>query len=194
MTRLSCAALFLLLAANASGLAQSPAPATDAPLAVRTGASSGPVQVTVFCDIEEEACQRLVVVLGHVVETHPEQVGVTFRHRAARGHERSSLAYRSALAAARQGKGWEMLDMACANPDRLDDAGLLGMAAQLQLDVERFRSDTAAGDVTQVLEDDVAAVKAQKVETVPTVFVNGTRLPDASTFDALDAAVKAAIK
>jgi hypothetical protein len=81
---------------------------------------------------------RIVVVLRRVVQTYPDQVGVTFRHHPAKGHTQSPLAYRSALAAARQGRGWDMLDMACANRDRLDDAGLRSMAVQLELDVDRL--------------------------------------------------------
>ena len=118
MTRpLSALLSLVLLLGAADALAQEPKPPADGPLVVRTGAAGGAVQLTVFCDIEEEACQRLVIVLRRVVETYPEQVGVTFRHHAAEGHTQSPLAYRSALAAARQGKGWEMLDMVCANPD-----------------------------------------------------------------------------
>jgi protein-disulfide isomerase len=174
--------------------ARAQAPSVDSPPAVRSGAASGPVQLTVFCDIEEEACQRLVVVLRRVVETYPEQVGVTFRHHPAAGHTQSALAYRSALAAARQGRGWELLDMACANPDRLTEAGLRSMAAQLQLDVDKFVSDTDAVDVNQRLEEDEKEAETLKVASVPAMFLNGTRVPDASTFDAIDAAIRAALK
>jgi predicted DsbA family dithiol-disulfide isomerase len=193
MKRLSAVLFLLLLAPNAAS-GQDARPPAAAPLVVRSGAAAGPAQLTVFCDIESEACERLVVVLRRVVETHPEQVGVTFRHHAPEEHKLSALAYRSALAASRQGKGWELLDMACANRDRLNDAGLLSMAVQLQLDIQRFTADTAAGDVAQVLEDDAAEARRLEVDRVPAVFVNGTRLSDAGTFDSVDAAVRAAIK
>jgi len=189
------AVMLLTGAGRASGQAPAPAgAAADLPLVVRAGAAAGPLQVTLFCDIEVEACQRVVVVFRRVVETYPEQVGVTFRHRAAEGHKQSPLAYRSALAAARQGKGWEMLDMVCANPDRLTDAGLRSMAAQLQIDVDRFVSDIEAADVAQVLEDDAKEAETLKVASVPAVLLNGTRVPDTSTFDAIDTAIRAAIK
>jgi predicted DsbA family dithiol-disulfide isomerase len=129
-----------------------------------------------------------------VVETYPEQVGVSFRHYAAKGQAQSELAYRSALAAARQGKGWEMLEMACTNADRLTEAGLRSMAVQLRLDVDRFVSDLAAVEVADVLASDERDAATAQVTAVPALFVNGTRLPDASTFDAIDAAIKSAIK
>jgi protein-disulfide isomerase len=182
-------AVVVLLVASGAG-AQSAA----APTAVRAGSAAGPVQMTIFCDLEEDACQRLVVVLRRVVDSYPQQLGITFRHHAADAHKQSPLAYRSVLAAARQGEGWEMLDLVCANPDRLNDAGLRSMAAQLRLDVDRFVADTAAADVSQVLDDDAAAARAQGVKTVPDVFLNGAPVQDASTFDALDTAIKGAIK
>jgi len=187
-------AVIALALAAASARAQEPTPRADGPLVVRTGATGGAVQLTVFCDIEEEACQRLVIILRRVVETHPEQVGVRFRHRAAEGHAQAPGAYRAALAAARQGRGWDLLDMACANPDRLDDAGLSSMAVQLRLDADRFASDIGAADVAQVLEDDGKEAETLKVTAVPAVFLNGARVPDASSFDAIDAAIRAAIK
>jgi len=184
----------LVLGMAAAASAQSPAaPAADHPLIVRSGTPDGAAQLTVFCDLQEEACDRLVIVLRRVVETYPKDVGVTFRHHAAEPHKRSPDAYRAALAAARQGKGWEMLDMICANADRLDEAGLGSMAGQLRLDLDRFAVDVLAGDVEQVLKDDEAAAKQATVDAVPAVLLNGTRVPDAVTFDAIDAALKAAI-
>lgn len=190
MTRTLLAMALLLGAVDA----RAQAPAADAHLVVRAGAAAGPVQLTVFCDIEEEACERLVVVLRRVVETYPEQVGVTFRHHAAEEHTQSPLAYRAALAAARQGKGWELLEMACVNRDRLTEAGLRSMAAQLQIDAGRFVLDIEAADVAQALEDDQKEAETLKVASVPAMFLNGTRVPDTSTFDAIDAAIRAAIK
>ena len=148
------------------------------------------VQLALFCDIEDEACVRLVVVLRRVIETNPERVGVTFRHHAAEGHTRSPVAYRAVLVASRQGLGWEMLDMACANTDRLDDAGLESMAAQLGLNVKRFAADMAADDVTQVLENDEKEAANLKLDNGPALFVNGTRLGNVFTYDALVAVLK----
>jgi len=198
MKRLSCAFLLLLLASAAS--AQEATPPADTPLAVRTGAARGPVQLTVFCDIEEEGCERLVVILSRIAEIYGERVGITFRHHALEEHARAASAYRAALAAARQGKGWAMLEMASVNRDRLDEGGLRSMAEQLQLDLARFDTDLAASEVARVFEDDQAAAKAELGQDVgqaarlPVVFLNGTRLKDASTFDALEAAIKSAIK
>ena len=171
--------------------APSAAPAQAArALAVRAGAPDGRLQLTVFCNIENEACARLVTVLRHVRDAHPDEVGITYRHVAPAERRQSALAYRAALAAARQAKGWEMLDIASANRDRLHDDGLLSMARQLGLDLDRFVADTALEEVAQVLDDDAGAAKELGVANIPALFLNGTRQPDKFTFEAIEAALK----
>jgi len=168
---------------TSSDAAQVAAAANPAP-GIRAGSATGAVQMTVFCDVEDEACRRLVVVLGSVVEQYPERVGILFRHHAPPEHERARWAYQAALAAGRQGRGWELLDMACANPDRLDEAGLRSMAAQLGLDTGRFTADLAADAAAQVLRDDEEQAKGLGVTSVPAVFVNGSRMAGPWTFEA----------
>ncbi len=186
------ASAWLPVAAQAQAGGQKPGsiqdqapPAAGSAIVVKAGSGEAAQQLTLFCDIENEACAHLVVVLGQVIETHPGQVGVRFRHMVTGGHTQSPVAYRSALAAARQGRGWDLLDMACANRDRLDDTGLRSMAVQLGLDVQRFVADIAAAEVTQVLEDDAREAKAANLESVPALFLNGSRLPDSFTYDAI---------
>lgn len=156
---------------------------------VRAGSGDAARQLTLFCDVESERCARVVVVLTQVVATHAAQVGVRFRHVAPERLAQSPVAYRYVLAASRQGRGWDLLDMACANRDRLDDAGMRNMAAQLGLDVQRFSADAAAPDVVSALEDDAKDAKAAKVESGPALFLNGSRLEDAFTYDAILAAL-----
>lgn len=160
-------------------------PAAGAALAVRTGADQASARLTLFCDVEDEACSRLVLVLGRLIDSHGGQVGITFRHLAPDGHAQSPLAYRAALAAARQGRGWEFLDMACANRDRLDGAGLKSMAAQLGLDLARFEADADGPEAARALDDDAKEAKTAGLESVPALLLNGSRYEGAFTYDDL---------
>ena len=166
------------------------APAAEAPFVLRAGPADATRQLTAFCDFEDAACARLVVVLRSVLESRPENLSIVFRHLAPATHRQSRLAYRAALAAARQGRGWEMLDMALANQDRLHDQGLQGMAAQLGLDLARFVADTGVDAVSQVLDDDAEEAKKLGVESVPALFLNGKRLENVLTHEGILAAVK----
>jgi protein-disulfide isomerase len=160
------------------------------PLALRAGPAAAPAHLVVFCNITAEPCQRLVAVLNGVLEAHPDRVAVTFRHVDDKDQEAGGLAYRAALAAAIQGRGWAMLDLACANPDRLDEGGLRSMAVQLGLDADRVMADVLTDAVAERVAADEAAAKELAPGSVPAGFVNGRRFPGPWTFDALVAALK----
>lgn len=180
----------VLVGIAVAALSVAAAAAQEGAPAVRAGSADGPAQFTVFCDVSEEACARLVVVLAGVLDDFKGQVGVTFRHHAPKDQEPAHLAYRAVLAAARQGRGWQMLDLVCANGDRLDDAGLKSMAAQLGLDRARFEADAASTEAYLVAEQDAQEAAALKLDAAPAVFLNGTRLPGPYTLDSLSAAIR----
>ena len=174
--------------------AQSPAPpaaqADRLPATVRGGSPDGPAQFTVFCDVSDDACRRLVVVFAGVLDDFPAQAGVEFRHHAPKDQEPAHQAYRAVLAAARQGRGWRMLDLVCANGDRLDDAGLRSMAAQLGLDPARFSADAESTESYVVADQDARQAADLKLDAAPAVFLNSTRLAGPYTLDSLSAAIK----
>lgn len=181
-------------AAPAAGTAaQPPAAAAQAeslPLAVRAGSPGGPAQFTVFCDVSDEACGRLVVVFAGVLDEFPDQAGLTFHHHAPQEAEPAHRAYRAVLAAARQARGWQMLGLVCANADRLDDAGLRSMAEQLGLDLARFGADAGSAEAHLAADQDGQEAARLKLDAAPAVFMNGARLPGPYTLDALAAAVR----
>jgi protein-disulfide isomerase len=181
-------------ASRAAGTAAAP-PAAEAqaeslPLAVRAGSPVGPAQFTVFCDVSDDACGRLVVVFAGLFDEFPDQVGLTFRHHAPQEAEPAHLAYRAVLAAARQARGWQMLGLVCANADRLDDAGLRSMAAQLGLDLARFGADAGSAEAHFAADQDSQEAATLKLDSAPAVFMNGSRLPGPYTLDSLASAIQ----
>lgn len=181
-------------AARAAGTASQPpavpAQAESLPLAVRAGSPGGPAQFTVFCDVTDEACGRLVVVFAGLLDEFPDQVGLAFHHHAPQEADASHLAYRAVLAAARQARGWQMLGLVCANADRLDDAGLRSMAEQLGLDLARFGADAESAEAHLAADQDGQDAATLKLDAAPAVFMNGARLPGPYTLDALAAAIQ----
>lgn len=160
------------------------------PLALRAGPAAAPAQLVVFCNITTEPCQRLVVVLNGLLDAYADRVAVTFRHVDDKEHEAGGLAYRAALAAAVQGRGWAMLDLACANPDRLDENGLRSMAVQLGLDASRVMADMLTDPIVERVAADEAAAKDLALGSLPAGFLNGARFPGPWTLDALVAALR----
>ena len=176
----ACAVTLGGLAASVPMIAQEQSRPT-----VRTGRPDAPAQLTVFCDFEVKACGALIRVIGRVLENRPDAVAVTFRHLAPAGHPRSPFAYRAARAAARQGGGWAMLDLLYANPDQREGEEIGAMAARLGLDPERFVRDIDDPVDAKALEADAAEAARLDVRSTPALFLNGSRLSDSFTYDAI---------
>jgi protein-disulfide isomerase len=85
-----------------------------------------------------------------------------------------------------------MHDVLLEHQDSLGFRDLLGYAARLGLDVERFEEDlrtrTGAGRIAQ----DVDSADLSAVSGTPTFFINGLRHYGAYDIETLSAAVKAA--
>jgi Na+/H+ antiporter NhaA len=107
-------------------------------------------------------------------------------------HAHAQLAAEAAEAAGDQGAFWEMHDLLFAHQDALEPDDLVGYAAKLGLDVDRFaaalREHAGAGKVA----DDVDSADLSGVSGTPTFFVNGRRHHGAYDIGTLSAAVRVA--
>jgi Na+/H+ antiporter NhaA len=107
-------------------------------------------------------------------------------------HPQAELAAQAAEAAADQGRFWEMHDLLLTHQDDLRKPDLLGYAAQLGLDVERFTKQLHSHAQQARVARDVESADLSGVSGTPTFFVDGRR--QYGTFDpaALTSAVAAA--
>ncbi len=90
-------------------------------------------------------------------------------------HPNAELAAEAAEAAASQEAFWEMHDRLFSHPDQLDATDLVGHAAELGLDVERFSRELGTGVHAPRVRADVSSAEASGAEGTPTFFVNGRR-------------------
>ena len=93
-------------------------------------------------------------------------------------HRNSMIAAQAAEAAGRQQKFWGMYEILFARqsewtsvPDAL--TFFLKYAAELQMDVERFRQDLLDGDIRNKIFRQVLEGQVAQVRSVPTFFLNG---------------------
>src|SRR5262249_61330967 len=114
------------------------------------------------------------------------------RHFPLNIHPAARLAHQAALAAARQGKFWEMHDLLFANRSAAKRDDLLQYAARLGLDLKRFVKDLDSEAVKQQLDTDIAEGDRLHVEGTPTIFVNGKPYTGAKSLDQLRAIVRRA--
>lgn len=78
--------------------------------------------------------------------------------------------------AANQGMFWPWLDFVFTRQHALEREHLIGYAAELGLDVERFIADLDSTAVIERVERDLASAVASGAHATPTFFVEGRRL------------------
>ena len=157
------------------------------------GPTHAPVTIVEYGDFECPYCGMAEPVVRELL-AEVAQMAYVWRHLPLTDvHPRAQLAAEAAEAAARQDAFWPMHDLLLEHQDALTMADLLGYAAELNLDRERFVEDlrTHAG-ATRIAED-VDSADLSSVSGTPTFFINGRRHRGAYDLDTLTAAVRAAL-
>jgi protein-disulfide isomerase len=167
--------------------------AAGAPGAAAPAAPSTPVEIVLFSDFQCPFCAQFARSVRELQTAGVEGVTttVTFRHFPLVIHPKALLAHRAAVAAAEQGKFWEMHDLLFANQHRAQRGDLLGYAGTLGLDVERFRRDLDSDRIEQIIEADKADGQQRRVNGTPTFYVNGREYSGNRSFDQLKQIIQA---
>ncbi len=167
----------------------------------RRGAADSDVVVVEWSDFQCPYCTRATGVVDALLEQRPD-VAFVYKHMPLSFHPAAYPAALAAEAAARQGKFFEMHDALFALgkgiADHVDRDGGVGetgpvpfedLAAELGLDVERFRADVRSEPVAAVVQGDVEEARRLGVNGTPTFFVGARRVRERLTPQILSALV-----
>ena len=97
-------------------------------------------------------------------------------------HSKAQAAHEAAEAANQQGKFWEMHDLIFKNQRETSPENYLRYAAELELDVEKFKRDLSSTAVKTRIQEDLGAAGALGVTGTPSFFINGRFLSGAQPF------------
>jgi len=100
-------------------------------------------------------------------------------------HPHAQGAAEAAETAGAQGRFWEMHDLLFENQGALDREDLLEYAAELDLDVARFKSELAGHTHAVRVREDFLSGARSGVNGTPTFFINGVRHDGSYDFDTL---------
>ncbi|HET6652380.1 MAG TPA: Na+/H+ antiporter NhaA [Nocardioides sp.] len=140
------------------------------------GRVDAPLTLVEYGDFECPFCARATGVTRELRERFGDELRYVFRHLPLPDvHAQAELAGRAALAADRQQRFWDMHDVLFAHQDELELEDLIGYAAELGLDVERFVRDLDEDEIQARIRADVASAEASGARGTPTFFVNGRR-------------------
>jgi protein-disulfide isomerase len=146
-----------------------------------------------YGDYQCPYCRRAHPIFQQLAREFPTQVRLVFRHFPVFAiHPRAENAAEAAEAAAAQGKFWEMHHQLFENQHALDVEDLIGYAAALGLDRNRFEAELLDRRyVDRIHRSRDSGVRSGVIGT-PTFFVNGIYYGGAHELEPLRAAILAA--
>jgi protein-disulfide isomerase len=156
----------------------------DVPLAESParGPEAAPVKIVVFSDFQCPACKAALPLLEELVEAHPTDVRLVHKFFPLPRHPRAKEAAFAAYAALKQGKYWEMERTIFAHQNELSDLDLERYAAEIGLDLAKFRIDRASAEARAFVERDLLHGEAAGVTGTPFILING-RVFESAYFD-----------
>ncbi|MFF3455277.1 Na+/H+ antiporter NhaA [Streptomyces sp. NPDC002730] len=156
------------------------------------GPRDAPVTVVEYGDFECPYCGKAEPVIRALLADFGD-VRYVWRHLPLTDvHPHAQLAAEASGAAAAQGAFWRMHDLLLKRQDALKASDLVGYAAQLGLDVQRFERDLRKRVGAARVAEDVESADHSGVSGTPTFFINGVRHHGAYDIDHLSAAVRTA--
>ena len=156
------------------------------------GPEESPVTLVEYGDFECPYCGQAEPAVRELLRDFGD-VRYVWRHLPLTDvHPNAQLAAEAAEAAGRQGKFWEMHDLLMDHQDALRPRDLIGYAASLGLDTDRFAADLRKHAGAAHVSEDVDSADLSNVSGTPTFFVNGKRHYGAYDIQTLEKAVKLA--
>ena len=140
------------------------------------GPEDAPYTLVEYGDYECPDCGRLYVILRDLQIEIASRLRIVFRHYPLSGvHRHAQQAAEAAEAAEAQGKFWEMHTLLFEREQALRTKDLIRYAAELTLDVERFRYELKNETHSERVRADFLAGVQNGVYGTPGLFLNGVR-------------------
>ncbi|MDO4870504.1 MAG: thioredoxin domain-containing protein [Candidatus Saccharibacteria bacterium] len=146
------------------------------------GNPNAKVVIIEYGDYQCPACGSYREKFEKLVTTYPDKVALVFRQYIIPGHTDARAASATALAAARQGKFWQMHNklfssLAEWNGKSNQRAKIFeNYARDLGLDIDKYHQDLESEDITKKISFDMTLGKAHQLEATPTIVVNGEKV------------------
>ncbi len=147
------------------------------------GNKSAQIILVEYSDFQCPSCARYHRITKKLIEELGNDFQLNFRHYPLKKHANAELAAKSAEAAGRQGKFWEMHDLIFERQQewtkkKNEDAKRLFVqyAVSLNLNGQQFQSDLHSQAVTNKVHNDARTGRRSGVRGTPTFFLNGQKI------------------
>ena len=136
------------------------------------GSINAPITMVEFADFECPHCAGMAPLLKKIFMDRG-YVRSVFKFMPLAGHPNGEISARAGIAAAKQGKFWEMHDKMFQNSGRNSLLDLEGYAKEVGLDMNRFKADLNSAETTDRLARDKKLADTLEVKGTPTIYING---------------------
>ena len=146
------------------------------------GATTSKIQIVEYADFQCPACGFMHEIIKELQIKYPNQIALTFKNFPLINiHRNALLAAKTAEAAGKQGKYFEMLDIlfetqkdwsVLPNPKEK----FTEFAKTLALNLEQFETDINSKEIADKIKADIKEGTKANVKGTPTLFVNGTQV------------------
>jgi protein-disulfide isomerase len=133
-------------------------------------------------------------VVHRLVENYGDRIKLVYRHFPLPSHQFALIAADAAEAAGEQGKFWEMADRLFVDQARLSEPMIYETAANLGLDMNRFRESVTQRRHARVIDDDTAEALRRNVRGTPTFFIGRNQLRATLKYEDFEKAVQAELQ
>lgn len=165
------------------------------PREVFVGKKDAPVTLMEFGEYENEECAKVNEVVKQLLEEFEGKIKFQFRHfPLTLIHQRSLKASESAVAAAQEGKFWEMHNVLFNNRRNLGTTSLKLYSKEAGVKNKKFLDDLVNGVYGWQIQDDLKEGINRGVKELPTFFINDVLFSGKPTFANLSAAIESALK
>lgn len=148
------------------------------------GEGSADVTLVEFADFQCPTCGSFYPIVKALEKKYDKQITFQFRHfPLVQIHDNAMIAHRSAEAAGKQNKFWEMHDILYERQkiwSESSNAKLImeDYASELGLNVDKFKTDFASSTVNDIITADTKLGQDAGVSGTPTFVINGKKLDD----------------
>lgn len=165
------------------------------PRDVFVGKKDAPVTLVEFGEYENEDCAKAHEVVKRLLEEFEGKVKFNFRHfPLTKIHQRSLKAGEAAVAAAQEGKFWEMHNILFDNRRNLGTTSLKLHSREAGINNKKFLDNLVNATYGWQVQGDIREGIEKGVTNVPAFFINGEPLNGKPTYENLSKGIEAALK
>ncbi len=165
------------------------------PKDVFVGSIDAPITLMEFGEYESEVCAKANDIVKQLLEEYDGKIRFNFRHfPLTKIHQRSMKAAEAAVAAAQEGKFWEMHNILFQKRRNLGTTTLKLHSKEAGINRKNFLDELVNSTYGWNIMDDVATGKAMGVTEIPAFFINGEMVPGKYTHETLSKAIEDALK